>query len=100
MTTRVKLTYINGNKALGVAIEGNSAGELGPGRSIEIDLHSGMQLTVEETGEFFGHTPPEVGQPNATVDEANTDANAYEGRDDLPPGAGNPGASVPDERVE
>lgn len=100
MTTTVKLSYVNGNKALAVKLEGNSVGELGPGRSIEVSLHSGQQLTVDETGEFFGSTAQTGQQANATVDRGNTDAGEYEGRDDLPPGAGNPGASVPDERVE
>ncbi|WVW77557.1 hypothetical protein Bhz60_00074 [Stenotrophomonas phage vB_SmaS_Bhz60] len=100
MTTRVRLQYVHGNKALAVAVEGHSAGELGPGRSIEIDLHSGMQLTVDETGEFFGHQQPEAQQPQATVDEATTDASAFENRRDLPPGAGEPGSNVPDTRVE
>lgn len=100
MTTTVKLSYVNGNKALAVKLEGNSVGELGPGRSIEVSLHSGQQLTVDETGEFFGHSKPEVQQPQATVDEATSDASAFEGRRDLPPGAGEDGSNVPDTRVE
>lgn len=100
MTTTVKLSYVHGNKALAVKLEGNSVGELGPGRSIEVSLHSGQQLTVDETGEFFGSTKSEAQVPQSTVDEATTDAAAYEGRRDLPPGAGEPGSNVPDTRVE
>lgn len=100
MTSTVKLSYVSGNKALGVMIEGRSVGELGPGQDVEIMLHSGMQLTVEETGEFFGHQKPEVQRPQATVDEATTDASAFENRRDLPPGAGEDGSNVPDTRVE
>lgn len=100
MTTRVKLAYVHGNKALAVLLDGRSVGELGPGRSIEVDIHSNQQLTVDETGEFFGHQKQEVQQPQATVDEATTDASAFEGRRDLPPGAGEPGSNVPDTRVE
>ena len=100
MTTRVKLEYVRGNKALAVKLEGNSVGELGPGRGVEVDIHSNQQITVEETGEFFGSAKPEAQVPQATVDEASTDAHAYEGRRDLPPGAGEDGSNVPDTRVE
>lgn len=99
MTTTVKLSYVNGNKAVKVMLEGNSVGELGPGRSIEVSLHSGQQVTLDETGEFFGHQQPTGQQANATVDQGNTDAGNYEGRKDLPPGAGEDGSNVPDERV-
>lgn len=99
MTTTVKLSYVNGNKAVKVMLEGNSVGELGPGRSIEVSLHSGQQITLDETGEFFGQSTETGQQANATVDPGNTDAGAYEGRKDLPPGAGEEGSNVPDERV-
>lgn len=100
MTTTVRLTHVSGNKRLEVKVEGQTCGDIGPGESTEILLHSDMQLTVEETGNFIGHSDQHAAQANATVDEGNTDAGEYEGRDDLPPGAGNPGASVPDERVD
>ncbi|AHB12272.1 hypothetical protein Salvo_72 [Xylella phage Salvo] len=101
MTTTVKFTHVNGNKAVEL-VDGKGVVHAvldAPGRSVEITMHGDLQVTARETGEFFGASKPQGMVPNATVDENNTDANRYESGD-LPPGAGDNGSNVEDERVE
>ena len=100
MTTTVKFTHVNGNKAVEL-VDGNGVVHAvldAPGRSVEITMHGDLQVTARETGDFFGASKPQGMVPNATVDENNTDANRYES-DTLPPGAGDNGSNVEDVRV-
>ena len=100
MTTTMKFTHVNGNKAVElVDAKGVVHATLdAPGRSVEITMHGDLQVTARETGDFFGASKPQGMVPNATVDENNTDANRYES-DPLPPGAGDNGSNVEDVRV-
>ena len=100
MTTTVKFTHVNGNKAVEL-VDGNGVVHAtldAPGRSVEITMHGDLQVTTRETGDLFGASKPQGMVPNATVDENNTDANRYES-DPLPPGAGDNGSNVEDVRV-
>lgn len=101
MTTTVKFTHVNGNKAVELIDQlGHVHATLdAPGRSVEITMHDSLQVTARETGEFFGAAKQQGSVPNATVDEGNTDAGKFESGP-LPPGAGDNGSNVPDERVE
>lgn len=123
MTTRIRIEYVNGNKDIEVVDlrDGSTAATLtSPGDVFEQNVHGDAQFTVRETGEFHGASKPQGMQANATVDENNTDAGQYAsnrgrfGTDanpaegsteryesgDLPPGAGDNGSNVEDERVE
>lgn len=102
MTTRVRIEYVNGNKDIEVVDlrdDSTAATLTAPGDVFEQNIHGDAQFTVRETGEFHGASKPQGMVPNATVDENNTDANRYESGD-LPPGAGDNGSNVEDERVE
>lgn len=101
MTTRVRIEYVNGNKDIEVVDmrDGSTAATLtAPGDVFEQNIHGDAQFTVRETGEFHGAAKPQGMEPNASVDENNTDANRYES-DPLPPGAGDNGSNVEDVRV-
>lgn len=76
MTTKVKVEFVNGNKAVELVDQnGNVHATLdGPGRSVEVTMHADLQVTVRETGEFFGGQTKHHLESNAVVDEDNTDA--------------------------
>ena len=76
MTTKTRIEYVTGNKDVEVVDQdGNSYARLErPGQSVELNVHSGTELTIRECGEFHP-----VG-------------NASEG--------GEPGSAVADERIK
>lgn len=101
MTTRIRVEYVNGNKDIEVVDlrdDSIAATLTGAGDLFEQNIHGEAQFLVREAGDFHGAAKPQGSVPNATVDESNTDANRYESND-LPPGAGDNGSNVPDERV-
>lgn len=101
MTTRIQIEYMHGNKDIEVIDmrDGSVAATLtSPGDIFEQNVHGDAQFTVRETGEFHGAAKAQGSVPNATVDEGNTDAGKFESGP-LPPGAGDNGSNVPDERV-
>lgn len=106
MTTRIKIEYVHGNKAIEVidARDASVAATLcGPGDVFEQNVHSDAQFIVRETGDFFGAERAQTAQANATVDPSNTDdARLREqyASDPLPPGAGDDGSNVEDVRVD
>ena len=96
MTVKVKIEHVNGNKALEVVDQNNNVHATldAPGRSVEVTMHADLQLTVRETGEFFDAKPSGFGD---ATQQGGGERNPQ--RDHLPPGAGEPGSSVPDVRV-
>lgn len=124
MTTRIRIEYVNGNKDIEVVDmrDGSTAATLAaPGDVFEQNIHGDAQFTVRETGDFHGAAKPQGMEPNASVDESNTDAGQYASNreqfgtdanpaqgssstekyesDPLPPGAGDNGSNVEDVRV-
>lgn len=66
MTTKVRITHASGNKKLDVKLEGSSVCEaLAPNESVEVLVHSGNQLTIEEVGGFI----PAAANPDEAEDE-------------------------------
>ena len=98
MTTEVKVEYVNGNKAMRVMLGDELKAELlKAGDAVNVLVHSDQKLSVAEHGEFYGNERQSM-QANATVDEANTDANRYES-EKPPVGGGDEGSNVEDVRV-
>lgn len=89
MTTTVKVGYVNGNKAMRVMLGDELKAELKKaGDEVEVLVHSGQSVSVSEHGEFYGSQTSAFG-----------DASQQGNADTLPPGAGEPGSSVPDVRI-
>lgn len=96
MTVTVKVQHVNGNKAVEVIDQNNNVHATleAPGRSVEVTLHDSLQLTVRETGGFFDAQPSAFGD---ATQQGGGEASPQ--REDLPPGAGEPGSSVEDVRL-
>lgn len=99
MTTRIKIEYMQGNKAVEVIDlrDGSVAVTLnGQGDVFEQNLHGDAQFTVRETGDFI------VVPGKASHDDAKKSGSrsGFPQEDTpLPSGAGEPGSSVPDVRI-
>lgn len=99
MTTEVKVSYVNGNKAMRVLLGDELKAELKKaGDEVNVLVHSGQRVSVSEHGEFYGSQQSsafgDTKQQGGGEESPNVDAAG------LPPGAGEPGSAVADVRLD
>lgn len=97
MTTEVKVEYVNGNKAMRVMLGDELKAELKKaGDAVNVLVHSGQSVSVSEHGEFYGSQGSAFGDASQ---QGGGEASPQVDARGLPPGAGEPGSSVPDVRI-